>query len=39
MNPAFLQDCGNGTICSLHAACEFPKGCVYVAPERTRQQR
>lgn len=38
MNPALFQDCGNGTICSRHAACEAPKGCVIVAPERTRQQ-
>jgi hypothetical protein len=38
MNPAIFKDCGNGTICSIHAACETPKGCAYVAPERTRQQ-
>jgi hypothetical protein len=39
MNTALLQDCGNGSICSRHAACQQPKGCAYVAPERTRQQR
>lgn len=39
MNPAILQDCGNGSICSRHAACRQPSGCAYVAPERTRQQR
>ncbi len=38
MNTAYFQDCGNGTICSKAAACEFPKGCVLVAPERVRQQ-
>ena len=38
MNTAYFQDCGNGTICSKSAACEFPKGCVIVAPERVRQQ-
>ena len=38
VNTAVFKDCGNGTICSIHAACEAPKGCVYVAPERTRQQ-
>ena len=38
MNTAIFQDCGNGSICSRHAACQFPKGCVAVAPERTRQQ-
>lgn len=37
MNTAYFQDCGNGTICSKTAACEFPKGCVSVAPQRTRQ--
>lgn len=38
MNTAYFQDCGNGTICSKAASCEFPKGCVLVAPERVRQQ-
>jgi hypothetical protein len=38
MNTAYFQDCGNGTICSKAAACEFPKGCALVAPERVRQQ-
>jgi hypothetical protein len=37
MNPAYFQDCGNGTICSKQAACELPKGCVLVGAERTRQ--
>ena len=39
MNPEYFQDCGNGTICSKSAACEYPKGCVYVGPERTQQIR
>lgn len=38
MNTAYFQDCGNGTICSKSAACEFPKGCVIVAPQRVKQQ-
>jgi hypothetical protein len=38
LNPEYFQDCGNGSICSKGAACEMPSGCVFVAPERTRQQ-
>ena len=38
MNTAILQDCGNGQICSRYAACGAPRGCMLVAPERTRQQ-
>ena len=37
MNTAYFQDCGNGTICSKAAACEFPKGCVLVDSQRTKQ--
>ena len=38
MNPAYFQDCGNGTVCSKQAACEInPDGCVLVAPQRTKQ--
>ena len=37
MNTQYFQDCGNGTICSKSAACEFPSGCVLVAPQRTQQ--
>jgi hypothetical protein len=37
MNPALLHDCGNGSLCSHAAACEYPTGCVYVSGERTRQ--
>jgi hypothetical protein len=37
MNTEFFQDCGNGTICSRSAACEYPKGCVSVSAKRTRQ--
>ena len=37
MNTEYFQDCGNGTICSKHAGCEFPSGCVLVAPRRTQQ--
>jgi hypothetical protein len=38
-NPRYYQDCGNGQLCSRAAACEHPKGCVYVAAQRTRQIR
>jgi hypothetical protein len=38
LNPEYFHDCGNGTICSNGAACEQPAGCVFVAPERTRQR-
>jgi len=38
LNPEYFHDCGNGTICSNGAACEHPSGCVFVAPERTRQK-
>jgi hypothetical protein len=37
MNTAYFQDCRNGTICSKHAGCEYPSGCVLVAPQRTKQ--
>jgi hypothetical protein len=37
MNTAYFQDCGNGTICSKHAGCEHPTGCVLVGPKRTKQ--
>jgi hypothetical protein len=37
MNPEYFHDCGNGTICSKSAACEYPRGCVLVSKERTRQ--
>ncbi len=37
MNPAFTQDCGNGTLCTKHSACEHPSGCVFVGQGRTRQ--
>ena len=37
MNPAYFQDCGNGTICSKLAACEQPRGCVLVGGGRTQQ--
>jgi len=39
MNTQYFHDCGNGTVCSRSAACEHPKGCVFVAPERTPQVR
>jgi hypothetical protein len=39
MNPDYFQDCGNGTICSKHAGCEYPNGCVLVGPSRTKQIR
>jgi len=39
MNTQLFQDCGNGSICSKWAACEHPKGCVYVSRERTKQIR
>lgn len=38
LNPQYFQDCGNGTICTKGAACQFPSGCALVAPQRTRQQ-
>lgn len=38
-NPLYYNDCGNGQLCTKAAACEHPKGCVYVDPERTRQIR
>lgn len=38
LNPEYFQDCGNGTICTKGGACEQRGGCVFVAPERTRQQ-
>lgn len=38
LNPVYFHDCNNGTICSKGAACEEGGGCVFVAPERTRQQ-
>lgn len=38
-DPVRYIDCGNGSICTKSAACEHPTGCVYVAPERTRQIR
>lgn len=37
LNTEYYQDCGNGSICTKAAACEQPKGCVYVEPGRTRQ--
>ena len=37
MNTAYFQDCKNGTICSKHAGCEYPSGCVLVGPQRTKQ--
>lgn len=39
MNPKYQQDCHNGTVCSIHAACEYPRGCVAVAPGRSKQIR
>ena len=37
INPKYFQDCLNGTICSNAAACEIPKGCVFVGSPRTKQ--
>ena len=37
MNLAFAQDCGNGTLCTKHSACAYPRGCVFVSEGRTRQ--
>ena len=39
MNTAYFQDCKNGTICSKHAGCEYPNGCVLVGPQSTKQIR
>jgi len=39
MNPQLHHDCGNGTICTHASACELPRGCVYVSPQRFPQQR
>jgi hypothetical protein len=39
INPQYFHDCGNGTICSKAAACEHPKGCVFVSSKRTKQIR
>jgi hypothetical protein len=38
MNTAILHDCGNGSICPHSAACEYPRGCVYVSGGRTPQR-
>lgn len=38
-DPSRYNDCGNGDICSKAATCQYPRGCVYVASERTRQIR
>jgi hypothetical protein len=37
MNPTFFVDCGNATLCGTGSACELSAGCVFVAPERTKQ--
>jgi hypothetical protein len=40
INPDLIQDCGNGqSLCTKAAACQEPRGCVYVAPERTPQRK
>ncbi|MBX3522800.1 MAG: hypothetical protein AB7O46_15125 [Xanthobacteraceae bacterium] len=40
INPDLIQDCGNGkTLCTKAAACQEPRGCVYVAPERIPQTK
>ena len=40
INPDLIQDCGNGvSLCTKAAACQEPRGCVYVAPERTPQSK
>ena len=39
MNTQYFQDCGNGTICSKSATCQFPSGCVLVSQTRTKQVR
>jgi hypothetical protein len=39
INTQYFHDCGNGTICSNSAACEHPRGCVFVSSSRTKQFR
>ena len=39
LNPEYLQDCGNGTICSKGSACKQPTGGVFAAGERRANSR
>lgn len=38
INPQRSVDCGNGIICSVHAACTQNRGCAIVTGQRTRQR-
>lgn len=38
INPKQSVDCGNGIICSIHAACTENRSCAMVTGQRTRQR-